>query len=240
MIYVLSDVHGRKNRLVRMLKKINFGPEDTLYILGDVVDRGPDGVSILQMVSQMPNVKLLLGNHEYEMLCTLEDIPSNTYNHRRTWYKNRGDVTEKAFLKLPEAEQKALLAYLHTLPLRFDVTVNGQRYILIHASLTELYSPELAGVHEDAEGFAVWDRKAILDYDSGGAILLIGHTPVNYLPFRPKGKQLKIVRYGNKWFIDCGCAIFGFAEGLCGRLGCVCLDTGEEFYVPARGSELNR
>ena len=39
--YVVSDIHGEDDRFHAMLQKINFSKEDTLYILGDVVDRGP-------------------------------------------------------------------------------------------------------------------------------------------------------------------------------------------------------
>lgn len=45
-VYVMSDVHGLKDRYDRMIEYIH--EEDTLYILGDVIDRGPDGIVILQ------------------------------------------------------------------------------------------------------------------------------------------------------------------------------------------------
>ena len=41
---------------------------DTLYILGDVIDRHPYGITILRKIMKMPNAKMLLGNHEYIML----------------------------------------------------------------------------------------------------------------------------------------------------------------------------
>ena len=66
--YVLSDIHGEKDRFEAMLETIGFSQEDTLYILGDVVDRGPDGISILRRIMNMPNVYMLLGNHEDMML----------------------------------------------------------------------------------------------------------------------------------------------------------------------------
>ena len=47
MTYVMSDLHGRYDKYVQMLEKIGFGDGDTLYILGDVIDRGPDGIRIL-------------------------------------------------------------------------------------------------------------------------------------------------------------------------------------------------
>ena len=44
MIYVLSDIHGQKRRFESIMKHINLQPEDTLYVLGDVIDRNPDGI----------------------------------------------------------------------------------------------------------------------------------------------------------------------------------------------------
>ena len=71
MIYVLSDIHGRLDRFEKMLRMIDLQDSDTLYILGDVIDRGKDGIRILQKITEMPNVKMLLGNHEYMMMKAL-------------------------------------------------------------------------------------------------------------------------------------------------------------------------
>ena len=71
MIYVLSDIHGQRRRFDSIMKQINLQPEDTLYVLGDVIDRNPDGIKILRQLMAMPNVKLLLGNHEQMMLDAL-------------------------------------------------------------------------------------------------------------------------------------------------------------------------
>lgn len=63
MIYVMSDIHGHRRRFDSVMKQINLQPEDTLYILGDVIDRNPDGIRILQQLRAMPNVVMLLGKH---------------------------------------------------------------------------------------------------------------------------------------------------------------------------------
>ena len=68
MTYVLSDIHGNMPNFKSILKQIDLQPEDTLYILGDVIDRYPEGIRILRMIMAMPNAKMLLGNHEYMML----------------------------------------------------------------------------------------------------------------------------------------------------------------------------
>ena len=43
MHYVLSDIHGNTRRFDSVMAQIDLRPEDTLYVLGDVIDRYPDG-----------------------------------------------------------------------------------------------------------------------------------------------------------------------------------------------------
>ena len=70
MIYCMSDIHGDYEKYRRMLEAIPLRGQDTLYILGDVVDRGPEPVPILLDMMQRPNVRPVLGNHEYmAVLC---------------------------------------------------------------------------------------------------------------------------------------------------------------------------
>ena len=42
--YVISDIHGNYNAYMDMLKKIQFDDDDILYILGDILDRGPNPI----------------------------------------------------------------------------------------------------------------------------------------------------------------------------------------------------
>ena len=50
MIYCMSDLHGEKDLFDKMLKQIQFSSLDHLYILGDVIDRGPHGVELLEQI----------------------------------------------------------------------------------------------------------------------------------------------------------------------------------------------
>ncbi|MCR5596455.1 MAG: fructose-bisphosphatase class III [Lachnospiraceae bacterium] len=58
--------------LMEPLDKINLKDTDTLYILGDVLDRGPHPIKTLQKLMEMPNVICLVGNHELMALECLE------------------------------------------------------------------------------------------------------------------------------------------------------------------------
>ena len=39
-----------------------------MIICGDVIDKGPDSVKLLQYVLSKPNIKMIIGNHEYDFL----------------------------------------------------------------------------------------------------------------------------------------------------------------------------
>lgn len=67
--YVLSDIHGYVADLVRGLDQIGFDSEDELWVLGDLFDRGPDGIGVLRLLRSMQEqapgqVHVLMGNHE--------------------------------------------------------------------------------------------------------------------------------------------------------------------------------
>ncbi len=68
MVYIMSDIHGRKDRFDDVLKQIQLAKNDTLYILGNVIDRNPDGITLLKYIMSKPNIKMLLGNHEYKII----------------------------------------------------------------------------------------------------------------------------------------------------------------------------
>ena len=91
MVYVLSDIHGNECRFNSILKQIDLQPEDTLCVLGDVIDRHPGGIRILRRLMAMPNAKMILGNHEYMMLRALGSPYDDNLDDGRAlehWYRN--------------------------------------------------------------------------------------------------------------------------------------------------------
>ena len=164
MTYVMSDIHGRIRPYHRMLKKIGFCEDDTLYILGDVIDRNPSGIPILKEIMDTPNIRLLLGNHEYMMRDFLDtdqqdDLDAWAQKMDRWCNRNGGWVTYHAFLRESQRAQDRILAFLHRLPVNIEISVGGRRILLVHASPTFLYSESRPGMKDETE-FAVWNRLA--------------------------------------------------------------------------------
>lgn len=124
MTYVMSDIHGNMRRFNSVMEQITLQPEDTLYILGDVIDRYPDGIRILRRIMEKPNIKMLLGNHEYMMLRAI-GRPFDAYekmdallieDQLELWYQNGGYVTHKHWKRLRKDLREEIIQYLHSLP----------------------------------------------------------------------------------------------------------------------------
>ena len=79
----MSDLHGCYDKYLQMLEKIKFNKDDTLYVLGDSIDRGDDGIKILLDMMKRPNVVPMLGNHEYMAYSVLKkfNVEITAYNY---------------------------------------------------------------------------------------------------------------------------------------------------------------
>ena len=165
MIYVMSDIHGQKRRFDSVMKQINLQPDDTLYILGDVIDRNPDGIKILRQIMAMPNAKMLLGNHELMMMNALyypppedEEWPDLYYGPKLSlWYRNGGQITHNYLKHIKKTIRQEIFEYLEKLPLNIELTLNNRQFILTHAAPVELYET-YGHKYECERDFAVWMR----------------------------------------------------------------------------------
>jgi hypothetical protein len=86
MVFVTSDPHGHRSQLVDALRRAGLlddnenwsGGTSTLWFLGDLLDRGPDGIGVIELVRRLiaqaeavgGQVGLVLGNHEILALGT--------------------------------------------------------------------------------------------------------------------------------------------------------------------------
>lgn len=245
MIYVLSDIHGNKENFDSILEKINLRMEDSLYILGDVIDRYPYGIQLLQQIIEMPNAHMLLGNHEWMMMkalgicyqgtgdlagkgriCQSREPVEDLLSH---WYENDGGVTHEAWKKLSGEEQERMGSFLSTLPLSYDVSASGKNFKLVHAAPVELYRHFPVSPYEDAVEFAVWDREMFHYNFNIGYTVVFGHTATCYMQDQ---NPLEIWDAGDMIGIDCGSG-FPKSSGLFpveGRLACLRLDDMQAFY----------
>ncbi len=235
MTYVCSDIHGKLLAFLDLLGEINFSQEtDHLYIVGDGIDRGEDGIWILQHVIKNKHcMTFILGNHEYMMLSAYASDTSVA--DKFFWLNNGGTKTNAVFECLSKEEQSEILGFLENCPAYVDVTVGGQRYHITH------------GWPADRLEDRVWKHppqgiqsvNPLLD----GSKLIVGHTVTVRLhaanrweenrvinAMIEEGKHLKICKTPEFICIDCGCG----HELPVSRLACLRLEDMKEFYVMER------
>ena len=231
--YVISDIHGEYDMLMDLLEKISLQDSDTLYVLGDILDRGPHPVKTLKKLMKMPNAIGLVGNHELMALESLKflmqeisiesikQLDSEMLDGFLTWVEyNGGRTTMDEFKKLNRYEQSGVIEFLKEFLVYEEINVADNNYLMVHAGLGGFYQGK------DIEDYSlkelVWDRA---EYDIRyfkDKYVITGHTPTQYIAGNPKPGS--VYRKNNHIAIDCGASIPG------GRLAAICLDTGKEFY----------
>lgn len=234
MQYAVSDIHGCYDKYINLLHRINLRPADTLYVLGDVIDRGPDGLKILLDMALHPNIILFLGNHEYAALTCLpwlmeELTEDNTepdvlmwrLKSVQGWMADGGDKTIEEFRKLSPEAREDVLDILSELTVYEETEAGGRKYVLVHAGLGG-FDPSRPLDDYRLDELILSRPEPGQDYFKD-KYLVFGHTPTPYFT-GVQPEDARIFRRGKLIGIDCGCVSGG-------PLGCICLDTLEEIYV---------
>jgi serine/threonine protein phosphatase 1 len=233
MIWVCSDIHGRYDRYIQAINTIK--DTDTLYILGDVIDRHEDGIKILLDMIQRPNIKFIIGNHEFMMY---QVLVKNNYRWKQIWCSpnNGGYVTYNAFTKLDSETQIKILEYLKNAYVFYRLTVNNKKYCLVHGSyecsFDDYDNPTVAEVYNkyaDIISACVWDSATNyfndVDYKPD-TIYIVGHKFVQH--FHDSYKMIKSKE--KVYVIDGGCA-FPTSYDNQSRLILYRLEDGKEVYI---------
>lgn len=229
-VYVTSDLHGISLKEFKaLLKKADFGEDDFLYILGDVIDRrGDGGVELLRWLLTAPNVQLILGNHEEMLLkCdflfgenpALALLDKKNTSALETYIDSGGEITVDALRKLDPETVSDILDYLRDCPLYETLTVNGRDFVLVHGGLDEFDKRKKLTDYTSDELLWAWpeyDDKYFEDITT-----VFGHTPTIFYDREHKGRIL----HRPTWIdIDVG-ASYGYGTAM------LRLDDMKEFYL---------
>lgn len=141
--YVTSDAHGHARALDEALSAVSPGSDDVFYVLGDLVDRGPEPMAVVDIVRALPNVQVLMGNHERIMLTALDssgnpessDFDAAGFMDWTLWMQNGGATTAAGMEGLSEDALEEFVGWVRALPLHAAVEVAGRRYALTHAGV---------------------------------------------------------------------------------------------------------
>ncbi|HSV52554.1 MAG TPA: symmetrical bis(5'-nucleosyl)-tetraphosphatase [Burkholderiaceae bacterium] len=143
-LYLIGDVQGCDAALQRLLHKIDFSPSrDTLYLLGDLVNRGPDSAGVLRrLMGYGAAARCLLGNHDLNLLAVAAGL-RKPHHHD----------TLEALLQAPD--RGSLLDWLRHQPL----AILEHDCLMVHAGVLPMWNAQqviaLAGeVQAELQGAA--------------------------------------------------------------------------------------
>jgi bis(5'-nucleosyl)-tetraphosphatase (symmetrical) len=128
-LYLIGDVQGCDAALQRLLDTIGFTPSrDTLFLLGDLVNRGPASEAVLRRLMGYGNAaRCLLGNHDLHLLAVDAGVRSAT----------AGDTLDGV---LYAPDRATLLHWLRHQRLAMLETVGDTRLLMVHAGVLPAWS----------------------------------------------------------------------------------------------------
>ncbi len=128
-LYCIGDVQGCDAALARLLEHIDFSPSrDTIYLLGDLVNRGPDSVAVLRRCMAAEGaLHCLLGNHDLHLLATAHGVRK----------PSRRDTLDNV---LQAPDRTALLDWLRHQPLVRTHQHAGETLLMLHAGVLPAWS----------------------------------------------------------------------------------------------------
>ncbi|WP_313331464.1 symmetrical bis(5'-nucleosyl)-tetraphosphatase [Comamonas sp.] len=176
-LYCIGDIQGCDSALGRLLTTIDFSPSrDTVYLLGDLVNRGPESAQTLRRcIAADGSIQAILGNHDLHLLAAADG---------RRKFSRRDTLLD--VLQAPDAAQ--LLEWVRQQPLARTHTLGGERLLMVHA-----------GVHQhwdvDATLRHAAEVEAVLRSDGLSLFLqaMYGNTPAQWDPQLSGMERLRMI-----------------------------------------------
>lgn len=197
--YAIGDIHACKKTFEHLLKKINLKKKDTLVLLGDYIDRGPDAKGVFDLIFKLKakgyQVQYIRGNHEQFLLSAL-----NGGTDAHTGFLSvGGKPTLKSFgaTRVEKIERK-YLHFIMELPYYLEIGP----YIFVHGGLDFDFENPLEATDE-----MLWMRYWYdeINYEWLGKRWIIhGHTPVPLFETQTQVQNLKDGK-GQVVNLDNGC-----------------------------------
>lgn len=219
--FVLSDIHGCIETFRHLVEGvIRLEKSDTLYLLGDYIDRGPDSKGVIDFIMNLQSegyaVYPLKGNHEQMLLDALEDQPFS----EKLWRRHGGETTLQSFgvtqpISIPSTYIQFFASLKHFIEL--------EDFILVHAGLNfKSTSP-----FDDLKSM-LWIREyEVNPFMIKNRIIIQGHTPT---PLNEIEASIKNSTNTYRIFLDNGCVYRN--EDNFGNLCCLNLSDMKLNYIP--------
>lgn len=195
--FAISDIHGCLKTFKQLLEKIGLQKTDTLFLLGDYVDRGPDSVGLVQHIRALMqegfDIICLMGNHDQNLI---EKYATNTM----IWERLGGRGFRKKVVDIEGTWQGWQMADLVFLA-RLKYFHETEEFILVHAGLNFAWKDPLKDTDAMLRIRRWYDS---INYDwLGKKIIIHGHTALKKPDIEHLLKNINELQVIN---IDCSCA----------------------------------
>lgn len=208
--YFVGDIHGSLKAMQSVFEKITLDPEDTLYFLGDYVDRGDFSKEVLElaMVKDLePNIHFLLGNHDKmfidfvymgDALQMLNDTKLSCYRsyfpNKKMYYNNLYDVIEHGTHRYLTKDIRTELLNEKTIQwlLNRPIYLETESQIIVHAGIDKTLADWKQTPKEDM----YWIRPILTIPNRTGKDIIMGHTPTSH--FMSTGDEQPSVYFAKK------------------------------------------
>jgi bis(5'-nucleosyl)-tetraphosphatase (symmetrical) len=140
-LYMIGDVQGCDSALQNLLDTLNFSPSrDTLYLLGDLVNRGPDSAAVLRrLMGYGDAAQCLLGNHDLHLLAVAHGVRK----------PSRKD-TLNTLLEAPD--RQAMLNWLRHQKMAMLLSRGDKPLLMVHAGVLPAWTaPQTMGLAQEVE-----------------------------------------------------------------------------------------
>jgi serine/threonine protein phosphatase 1 len=202
--YFISDIHGEYDKFKKLLEYIEYDESKNLFILGDLCDRGEKTKEVIEYILTLPNVKMILGNHDYFMIKSLESM-DYTVNWLSIGYG--GNATLRSYnynlndyLKNYTTEYKNHCELLNKM---FYYYEEFDSLVMVHAGVNPNRNIEEGQGLNDI----LFIREEFYNHEEPmkNKVIMFGHTPTNFIDNNDKDE---IYVDDRKIGIDTG-AVFG-------------------------------
>jgi serine/threonine protein phosphatase 1 len=224
--WVIPDVHGHIITLKSMVEdRIALSKDDSLYFLGDYIDRGPDSRGVIDYIINLQDsgydVNCIRGNHEDYCIRAWEDDQKRFLFRspiEKDWRKNGGNRTLESFgAKRPRDISKFYIDWMKNTKHFIEL----EDYILVHAGLNF----KIDNPFEDTRSM-MWIRDFKVDKNKiAGKKVIHGHVPVEMT-------LIDLFRNNNYDFISLDNGIYYTNKDGFGNLLAFNLDTKEIIIQP--------
>ena len=229
MTYVTANLHGCYTQFMSLLRQIKFKDRDVMYVLGDIVDCGDEPMELVCDLSMRYNVFTVAGEHDFraarmlsgfqKMLSSGNTSPDAKYlSEMQEWMVNGGKTTLDGYRALDSEMKEGVLDYLSDMGLYEEISVGGKTYVLVHAGLGDLAE----GGEGECEPEEFFEHPVdVTKRQFADKIVICGHVPTSEI----EGAEADCIYHGDGVIaVDCG-------AGRGGRIGCIRLEDGAEFYA---------